>query len=138
MHLKESVDGSASVIDNCVAATGRDDMLRQTAAGVTAILVSISSIARADAGDPQAGRAFALQNCRQCHNVGVRGHTSSLFASGPSFRAVANASTTTPLSLYVFLTTSHPTMPNLLLSRKEVDDVISYIMSLRAPAPNRT
>jgi mono/diheme cytochrome c family protein len=113
-------------------------MLRQLAVGLTATLVCVSSFARADAGDPRAGRAFALQNCRQCHNVGVRGQSSSVFASGPAFRAIANASTTTPLSLFVFLTTSHPTMPNLVLSRAEIDDVVSYIMSLRAPAPSHT
>ena len=113
-------------------------MLRQMAVGITAFLVCLAPVARADPGDPQAGRAFALQNCRQCHNVGVRGHSSSPFAKGPAFRAVANASTTTPLSLFVFLTTSHPTMPNLMLSRKEIDDVISYIISLRAPASSHT
>ena len=38
---------------------------------------------------------------------------------------------TTAESLGVFLRTSHPTMPNLVLSAAERDDVIAYILSLR-------
>jgi hypothetical protein len=61
-----------------------------------------------------------------------------MLATGPAFRDVANASTTTPLALRVFLSTSHPTMPNIVLSKTEIDDIVAYIMSLRTPAPNRT
>lgn len=38
---------------------------------------------------------------------------------------------TTALSLQAFLTTPHPTMPNIILSPKETADVVAYILSLR-------
>jgi mono/diheme cytochrome c family protein len=125
-------------MDNRTAEHGRNDMLKHGAIGIAAILLLAGQVAHADAGDARSGRAFALENCRQCHDVGSGGKVSSLFTAGPAFRDVANMPTTTPLSLFVFLTTSHPTMPNLMLSRKEIDDVISYIIGLRTPAPSHT
>jgi cytochrome c len=80
----------------------------------------------------------AIENCRQCHDVGSTGHRSSFPKPSPAFREVANMAATTPLSLRIFLTTNHPTMPDVILSRKELDDVISHILSLRKPAPTRS
>ena len=40
----------------------------------------------------------------------------------------------TELSLRVFLQTPHRNMPNLQLSQKETDDVIGFILSLKAQA----
>jgi hypothetical protein len=49
----------------------------------------------------------------------------------PAFSAIAAMPSTTARSLEVFLKTSHPTMPNLMLSTRERDDLIAYILSLR-------
>ncbi len=38
----------------------------------------------------------------------------------------------TDRALRVWLQSSHPTMPNFILSSKERNDVASYILSLRA------
>jgi mono/diheme cytochrome c family protein len=114
------------------------DMLKYSIIGLAGILACAAYAAHADDGDPRAGRAFATDNCQQCHEIGNGRKLLSPLAAGPAFRDVANASTTTPLSLHVFLMTSHPTMPNIILSKKEVDDVVSYILSLRRQAPNPT
>jgi hypothetical protein len=37
----------------------------------------------------------------------------------------------TATALRVFLTSSHPKMPNLILTPEETADVIAYILSLR-------
>jgi hypothetical protein len=37
----------------------------------------------------------------------------------------------TATALRVFLTTSHPKMPNLILTPEDTTDVIAYILSLR-------
>jgi hypothetical protein len=37
----------------------------------------------------------------------------------------------TATALRVFLTSSHPKMPNLILSPQQTADVIAYILSLR-------
>jgi len=38
---------------------------------------------------------------------------------------------TNELAIKVFLRTSHPTMPNFILSPEEIDSVAAYILSLR-------
>jgi hypothetical protein len=40
----------------------------------------------------------------------------------------------TATALHAFLTTSHPKMPNLILTPPETDDVIAYILGLRGKA----
>lgn len=81
------------------------------------------------AGDPQAGRAYALQNCAGCHVVSSRQSTPARVA--PSFQAIANMRSTTEISLHAFLSTSHPKMPNFILAPNDAADVIAYILSLR-------
>jgi mono/diheme cytochrome c family protein len=92
--------------------------------------------AHADEGDWRAGRAFAIQNCHECHDVG-NGKKLLSGLNGPAFRDVANQAATSPLSLRVFLTSSHPPMPNFILSRTEIDNVIAYILSLRPPVQEK-
>ena len=74
-------------------------------------------------GDPAAGKRLVDGTCAQCH--GTPG------SRAPAFVAVAAMPSTTAESLGVFLRTSHPTMPNIILSNAERDDVIAYILSLR-------
>lgn len=92
--------------------------------------------AQADDAARRAGRAFAIENCRECHDVGD-GRKLLSAMSGPSFRDVAEQPATTPLSLKVFLITSHPPMPNIILSKTEIDNLIAYIMSLRPAAKEK-
>jgi hypothetical protein len=37
----------------------------------------------------------------------------------------------TPRALVVWLTTSHPNMPDIILAPDDMDNVVAYIMSLR-------
>jgi hypothetical protein len=50
---------------------------------------------------------------------------------GPAFRDIANTPGMTATALRVFLTSSHPKMPNLILTPEETADVTAYILSLR-------
>jgi hypothetical protein len=52
-------------------------------------------------------------------------------AIGPSFQDIANTKGMTATALRVFLTTSHPKMPNLILTPEQIADVSAYILSLR-------
>jgi cytochrome c len=49
----------------------------------------------------------------------------------PAFRDIANTPGMTATALRVFLTSSHPKMPNLILTPEETADVTVYILSLR-------
>jgi cytochrome c2 len=82
-------------------------------------------------GDPAAGRAFALETCTPCHVVSSKQLAPRRFATAPEFQAIANTKAMTPSALHAFLSSPHPTMPNLILSRQEEKDVIAYILSLR-------
>lgn len=86
----------------------------------TLVLASAQQI-----GDPVAGRRLAEGVCLQCHSA------DSGPKRAPTFAAVAAMPSTTAQALGVFLKTSHPTMPNIMLSDNERDDVIAYILSLR-------
>ncbi|MGY3584316.1 cytochrome c [Bradyrhizobium sp. USDA 4341] len=85
------------------------------------------------AGQPSesitAGHRLAEAWCMECHVVGP-------IATGvkkvpPDFIAIANRPSTTTLWLKVFLKTSHPTMPNIIVGPSEADDLANYIMSLK-------
>ncbi len=82
-------------------------------------------------GDPIAGRNFALQACTPCHVVLPDQISPPRFAVAPDFHAIANARGMTAISLHAFLSSPHPSMPNLILSPTEQGDVIAYILTLR-------
>jgi mono/diheme cytochrome c family protein len=81
-------------------------------------------------GDVAAGRHLAENWCSSCHVVGPT--TQQATSNGvPTFAAIARMKSTTVLSLRAFLQTPHPPMPDLHLSRDEIDDIATYILSLR-------
>src|SRR5579863_7050622 len=81
-------------------------------------------------GDAAAGHKLAETWCSSCHVVGpAPDHGTSNGA--PTFSAIAQMPSTTPLSLRAFLLTPHARMPDLHLTRDEIDDVGGYILSLR-------
>jgi len=107
--------------------------MRMLAAFVAALVVSIASetATAQTGGDPATGRAFALQVCTPCHVVRGDQLSPKRFAIAPDFHAIANTRGMTETALHAFLSSPHPSMPNLILSRTEQDDLIAYILSLR-------
>lgn len=94
------------------------------------VLAATQASAQSLVGDPMVGRDLALRACAECHAVpGRQGAT--VTDATPSFVTIARSLTSTELGLRVFLQTPHPPMPNLLLTRREIDDVVSYILSLK-------
>jgi cytochrome c len=101
--------------------------------GLVAVIALGAVVARADAvaqtsGDLAAGRDLATRVCATCHQLPGR---PAPRGNAPRFAAIANARGVTETSLHVFLSSPHPTMPNLILSQPQQDDVIAYILSLR-------
>lgn len=91
----------------------------------------------------RAGKTVALQVCAYCHVVAPDQDTPpTLRQSTPSFTDIANGHDTTAAGLRRFLATTHwdgrtlpMTMPNPLLMDEDVNNVVDYILSLRAGAP---
>lgn len=80
-------------------------------------------------GDPAAGASLAREVCAKCHLVAEDQMIDP--AVGPSLLEVAEHPATTELSLRAFLQTPHPTMPNLMLTPEETDDIIAYLLALK-------
>ena len=100
------------------------------AMALLAALVAATFDAKAQEADIAAGRSFAREACKACHAV-EPSRLPRRFEIGPAFRDIANAPGMTTTALTAFLTTSHPKMPNLILTPKEIADVTAYILSLR-------
>ncbi len=74
------------------------------------------------------GEALADAWCMACHRVGPRGGSGG---RDLDFAAIASMHATTELSLRVFLQSSHRDMPNIVLQRKDLDDIVAFILSLK-------
>jgi len=99
--------------------------------GMLAAALSIASPAGAqEFGDAAAGAAYAKRACSDCHAV-LRGDQDSPIIDAPSFTNVANTPGMTARALLVWLQSSHPSMPNLILAPDDRDNVIAYILSLK-------
>lgn len=81
-------------------------------------------------GDARAGAAIAAADCASCHAIGKADYQSPL-SWVPSFQEIADSPETTALALSVWLRISHPTMPNLVLTMTEIEDVSAHILSLK-------
>ena len=80
--------------------------------------------------DAAAGRHLAETWCSHCHVVSKR-QSRGTSTGAPTFPAIAAEKAITPMALRAFLQTPHHRMPDLHLSRDEIDDVSAYILSLR-------
>ena len=92
-----------------------------------------ASWAQSDLGDVDRGHDLARTTCAACHRV-EKGDTSEKIIDVASFQTVANNRSRTRLALLVFLKSPHANMPDIVLSEKEIDSMIAYIMSLRPGA----
>jgi len=88
------------------------------------------------AGDARKGAVIAKRWCASCHVVS-KDQTTAV-ADAPSFFDIAQRRTDKN-QIANFLVDPHPPMPDMHLSRKEIDDITTYIRSLdpRAQAPEQ-
>lgn len=93
----------------------------------------------APTGDPQAGRALALEACTGCHVVAPDQPFKPIYAARPpppDFKDIANRPNVTAASLLHQLQ-SMPTIPkdsqmaNADLTDEQARDVVAFILSLR-------
>ncbi len=93
-------------------------------AAALAAMLATPALAQ-DVGNPVIGKRIADSQCAECHASGL------LPGRAPAFSAIARMPSTTATALTVYLRTSHPAMPNIILTPAEQDDVIAYILSLK-------
>lgn len=78
-------------------------------------------------GGVAAGHHLAKVLCSDCHQVD--GDDPLLPTGAPPFADVAALTSTTALSLRVFLKSNHETMPNYQLTPEQIDILVEFILS---------
>jgi cytochrome c len=91
------------------------------ALGVVALLVPFAASA---AGDSEQGRAIAETWCASCHAVE---RTPVATDIAPPFSTIMERPDVTPDRLRAWLADPHPPMPNLDLTRQEIEDLVAYL-----------
>ncbi len=81
-------------------------------------------------GDAAAGKEMARSICAECHYV-EREWADLYVFEAPSFVEIANGTNHSVMSLQVFFRSPHNRMPNIKLSADEIDNLISYILTLQ-------
>jgi len=94
------------------------------------VMFASASAASAQEADVEAGAAYAEQVCAACHAVLANEQISPL-PEAPTFQSVADTPGMTELALTVWLQSSHPTMPNIILKQDDLRNVVAYIRSLK-------
>jgi cytochrome c len=78
---------------------------------------------------PSDGKTLALQWCSDCHAVQLEQVSPN--PEAPAFTAIAQEPSATEYSLRVFLKTTHKTMPNFKINPDDIENLVSYIRSLK-------
>ena len=100
-------------------------------AAMLALLAVLATTASADEmGDARAGLAFALRNCAECHDV-TSHNLNTPKSMAPNFYVTANRKGMSRMALLVWLQSNHPTMPNFILRKQDMANVVAYIVSLK-------
>jgi mono/diheme cytochrome c family protein len=99
-------------------------------------LYAVATPAGAQTTDTSLGRHLAETICSECHQIDADSPDPGPKSGAPSFVAISAMPSMTELAIKVFLRSSHPTMPNIILSPEEIDSLAAYIQSLKHSAPS--
>lgn len=86
-----------------------------------------SALAAAGNADAGAGRQLVMRSCSSCHAIET---AKTATDSAPPFLAVAKTNKQNPAWIRGWLMNPHPPMPNISLSRRQIDDIVAYLGSL--------
>jgi mono/diheme cytochrome c family protein len=106
----------------------RLNRLRRPALAAALALLLPAAVAAQDGGDAQKGAMLARTWCTGCHVVEPGGRGGD---AAPPFMTIANDPKRSDAALRAWLTRPHPPMPNMNLTRAEIDDVVAYLRSLK-------
>ena len=84
-------------------------------------------------GNAAEGKRTAAQLCADCHDVSGSEIPRDPPGSAPAFIVLARSRDHTPRKLRRYLSLPHGRMTNVIVTRREAEDIISYIVALRRP-----
>ena len=96
-----------------------------------ALALSLGLAGPACAADADAGLEIAQRWCASCHAVGANPERAPVDGV-PSFRSVAHGPVYDRGWVAAWIADPHPPMPNLGLSKREIDDITAYLDRLHA------
>lgn len=104
--------------------------MRKALTFVAPLLAAAVAALNASAGDVAAGFKHAKEVCAKCHVVasGIGGGGTD---GAPPFETIPNELKRTEAQIKTFLMRPHGRMPDFVMTRREIDDLAAYIMSLR-------
>ena len=103
--------------------------MRRRATLALTIFVALAPVCSARADPAADGARLAQRWCATCHVVAAN-QTGSVPQGPPSFPTIAKSGLSAD-QLRAFLSHPHGAMPDLSLTRTEIDSLIAYIHSLR-------
>ncbi len=68
-----------------------------------------------------------MRSCSSCHATEA---STTATDNAPPFSDVAKTNKERPAWIRGWLTSPHPPMPNISLSRQQIDDIVAYLSSL--------
>ncbi|WP_448190970.1 c-type cytochrome [Azospirillum sp. sgz301742] len=86
-------------------------------------------------GSPTSGRRLAVEMCGGCHVVAPNQERGNSASQAPNLMQRVRDPAITELALRSYLQTSHPVMPNIMLSQDQTDDIIAYLLTFKKGAP---
>jgi Cytochrome c, mono- and diheme variants len=97
-----------------------------------ALAALLFPVTMAQAADALAGKRIADRWCTSCHVVesGSKGSPARGTDAVPTLASIAHDPQRGPDWPRQWLTSPHPPMPDLNLSRAEIEDVVAYLQSL--------
>jgi mono/diheme cytochrome c family protein len=96
-----------------------------------AALILLPAAARAqEQGEAKQGLIYAKRVCAECHRVVPEGGLSPN-PLAKSFKIIANRSGMSAMAIGVWMQSNHENMPHIVPAPEELNDVITYIVSLK-------
>jgi mono/diheme cytochrome c family protein len=89
-------------------------------------VIGVAGVAEA-AGNAEAGRQLVTRSCSSCHATET---SVTATDNAPPFSAIAKTNKESPAWIRGWLMSPHPPMPNISLSRQQIDDIVAYLSSL--------
>jgi mono/diheme cytochrome c family protein len=97
---------------------------------MTALVGFAASVRAQEIGSVESGRKYAALHCAGCHAIDPDDSHFRNPRAAP-FREIAETPGMNGRALTVWLTSTHKDMPNLIIERDDMEDLIAYILSLK-------
>ena len=102
-------------------------MLLRILVSATALLIFAGPAIAAQSGNAGEGRQLVERSCSSCHATGT---TVTVVDGAPPLSFIAKDNKARPAWIRGWLMDPHPPMPGIMLSRKQIDDIIAYLNTL--------